>query len=388
VAKHAKEPKSRQDDRLVAEELDRLREEVVRPRSRTDAGAVKEQILTLLAEAARTGVRKVAPKDLLASLTARFAYTPRPGANAEMIVRKALYDIARQARDWYEAKPDHPIFVLVTSSGKIEVFESALPAKYDASETASALHQALLELPNLIRARTAAPARNISTVPSSVALAQFAKRFPELAPKIPPEYASAYEDVLYACTCYGIEMAVRAVRPDAEIIAVEHHPTHRIGAWDEPLLWLDTAYRHHRLRNGSIIRLVVMDDEESFSLATDDEKWTNWKAHIQRRLFTDKVRILIDPTPTWRNTIARDLLILPDLFVIEFCGGEGFPFVMYARQGTDAARISSVAKEIAHLGETDRIASIDDPDDHSRFADIRKRLERAAAALLPRAAGK
>lgn len=369
-----------EENSRVSAEVSRLRDDVIVPRVRGgDAGASKEGILTLLSEAAERGERRVPPRLLAKSLSERFAFVPRAGANGETVVRKALYDIARQSRDWYEDHPGHSPLVLVSSSGKIEVIDGALPQRVDTAETALIQRDVFRRLPNILRTLSGSPEWRFQDVPQDVAVAEFNQLFPEHAGRLQDEDIVTIQSSLYAAACFCIEMAARAVRPDATIIAVEHHPSHRFEAWDEPLLWLDSVYRSHRLRGGKVVRLVVIDPSECAVITEDETRWTNWKSHIRRRLFMDEVRVLIRPTDAWLGVINRDLLILPNVMVMQFCGGDAFPFAMRPITGQDASRITTVAQEIAESSEFDRISLMpkDTADDLRQIDDVKTRLREA-----------
>jgi len=363
----------------IASEIERIRDDVVLHRVRPSGGSAhKDRILTLLAEAVRAGRRQLPRGELVRNLTERYEYQPRPGTNPELAIRKALFDISRLAREWYEAHPEHRFCVLFTTGGRIDVFVNGLPAT-GADRDDSMLRALASELPQIARNTTGLTSRPFVKVQEAPTLRARLERLfgAELVESASPADLSLVSDLLYAWTAHAIEMAIRAF--DGQIIAVELHPTHDIAAWDGALQWLDDAYREYRLRQGEIIRLVVLEDETKRDLVEDNEAWDAWVAHIRSRLVTDEVRVILEPLPEWKDVLSRDLLILSDRLVMEF-EREDFPFTCWAHRGRAVISITSAAEAIIRSRDAQNVFRITKPLNPDCFETLRKRLQ----ASLPR----
>ena len=361
-------------DAEIARELERIRDGVIRSRE-TETGANKKSILTILTKAAKKGERRVPPSEILAQLRASGYQPSRGDAAAEMAIRKALFDIGRQTRRWYQGHPEHSVFVCVSTGGQIAAYRGQLPVQFGLADTSDALRTVLAQLPDVVRNLTGSPPRTFASTDLDVARSVVHEQFGRALTLADDDIVLVHR-VLYASTCHAIEMAVRAY--GKPIIAVEHYPTHQVSKWDDALLWLKDAYRDHRLRagEGSIVRIVVVEPTARAVLTQDDE-WERWTSHIYERLITDDVHVLIDPKPTWQAAIGRDLLVLPKVLVVEY-DRDHFPYKMRVHQGTEASRITKTAEEIALGALEDRKNQMyqlkNTADVHKQFHELRTTL--------------
>lgn len=365
---------------LVADEIERLRDHVVLPRVRTTKGGVnKEWLLTLLAEAAREGRRRSTPTELAFAVTERYGFQARQ-TNPEDTIRKALFDTSKIVREWYEAHPEHRLCVLFSTSGRIDVFPDGLPDHADAREEIQAIRTLASQLPRIVREGMGLFARPISPVRIT---ATWRERMARTFGADAVESASASDlalmsSLLYSWTTHGIEMSIRAF--EGQIIAVERHPTHDVFAWDGALQWLDDAYRDYRLRQGEVIRLVVFEEGAKEAYVKSNEQWQNWVNHIEGRLVTDKVRVVLQVLPEWEAAM-RDLLILPNALVVEF-EGEDFPFNCWAHKGRAVRSITTAARAIADWRDHDIVFPIERPNAEC-FDELRRRLKASLKNASP-----
>jgi hypothetical protein len=181
-------------------------------------------------------------------------------------------------------------------------------------------------------------------------------------------------DVFYAMTTHSVEMAIRAFSEKEQIIALERHPAHNISAWDGPLQWLDDAYREFRLRQGEIMRLVVLENAARQNFVDNKQSWNDWVTHIRHRLVTDKVRVVLEPLAEWNEAISRDLLILPDTLVVEF-EQEDFPFSCSAHRGRAVLAITAAANAIVKCRDQRHVFSIENARNEKCFEQLFGLLE-------------